>query len=112
MSATRSAKGSADSMAATGASSTGSTVASNAASTPTTASKLTESILNTVLASALTVPPSQGAGAGAVSHAQGKQPLSIQVTTANFKKFVAKAGPIFWLSDQIEAVIQWHDREL
>lgn len=36
-----------------------------------------------------------------------KEPLSIPVTTANFKRFVAKVGPIFWMLDRIEEIIWW-----
>ncbi|KAG6898707.1 hypothetical protein C0993_004956 [Termitomyces sp. T159_Od127] len=36
-----------------------------------------------------------------------KEPLSIPITTANFKRFVAKVGPIFWMQDRIEEVILW-----
>ncbi|KAG5333553.1 hypothetical protein C0989_005451 [Termitomyces sp. Mn162] len=36
-----------------------------------------------------------------------KEPLSIPITTLNFKRFVAKVGPIFWMQDRIEEVILW-----
>ncbi|KAG6879301.1 hypothetical protein C0992_003718 [Termitomyces sp. T32_za158] len=36
-----------------------------------------------------------------------KEPLSIPITTANLKRFVAKVGPIFWMQDRIEEVILW-----
>ena len=36
-----------------------------------------------------------------------KDPLSLPITTANFKKFVATSGPVFWLQDRIEEIITW-----
>ncbi|KAG6915800.1 hypothetical protein DXG01_009801 [Tephrocybe rancida] len=36
-----------------------------------------------------------------------KEPLSIPITTANFKRFVAKSGPIFWMQDRVEEVVLW-----
>ncbi|KAG6827470.1 hypothetical protein H0H87_004728 [Tephrocybe sp. NHM501043] len=36
-----------------------------------------------------------------------KEPLSLPITTANFKRFVAKSGPIFWLQDRVEEVVLW-----
>ncbi|KAG6864795.1 hypothetical protein C0991_007125 [Blastosporella zonata] len=36
-----------------------------------------------------------------------KDPLSIPITTANFKRFVAKSGNIFWIQDRIEEVVMW-----
>ncbi|KAG5716907.1 hypothetical protein E4T56_gene8531 [Termitomyces sp. T112] len=36
-----------------------------------------------------------------------KEPLSIPITTLNFKRFVAKVGPVFWMQDRIEEVILW-----
>jgi len=36
-----------------------------------------------------------------------KDPLSIQITTVNFKRFVERVGPVFWLQDRIEEVVLW-----
>ena len=36
-----------------------------------------------------------------------KDPLSIPITTVNFRRFVAKVGPIFWLQDRIEEIVMW-----
>ena len=33
--------------------------------------------------------------------------LSIPTTSTNFKRFVARAGPIFWLQDRIEEIVMW-----
>ncbi|GBE83091.1 hypothetical protein SCP_0501370 [Sparassis crispa] len=36
-----------------------------------------------------------------------RDPLSIPITTVNFKRFVAKAGPVFWLQDRFEEILMW-----
>lgn len=36
-----------------------------------------------------------------------KDPLSLPITTNNFKRFVAKVGPVFWLQDRIEEILLW-----
>ena len=36
-----------------------------------------------------------------------RDPLSIPITTVNFRRFVSKVGPIFWLQDRIEEVLMW-----
>ncbi|KAG5644327.1 hypothetical protein DXG03_008685 [Asterophora parasitica] len=36
-----------------------------------------------------------------------KDPLSLPTTSANFKRFVSKAGPIFWFQDRVEEVVMW-----
>lgn len=38
-----------------------------------------------------------------------KEPLSLQQTSNNFKKFVQKSGPIFVAQDAAEAVLRWED---
>jgi len=34
-------------------------------------------------------------------------PLSLSTMTTNFRRFVAKVGPLFWLQDRIEEIILW-----
>jgi len=36
-----------------------------------------------------------------------RDPLSIPITTVNFRRFVSKVGPIFWLQDRIEEILMW-----
>lgn len=36
-----------------------------------------------------------------------KDPLSIQITSVNFKRFVERVGPVFWLQDRVEEIIMW-----
>ncbi|GAA5973145.1 hypothetical protein JCM11641_006291 [Rhodosporidiobolus odoratus] len=49
-------------------------------------------------------------GAGPPTTVQGgKEPLSLQSTTVNFRRFVQKSGPIFVAQDAVEAVFRWED---
>ncbi|KAJ3856482.1 integral peroxisomal membrane peroxin-domain-containing protein [Lentinula lateritia] len=36
-----------------------------------------------------------------------KDPLSIQITSVNFKRFVERVGPVFWLQDRLEEIVFW-----
>jgi hypothetical protein len=36
-----------------------------------------------------------------------KDPLSIPITTANFRRFVGAVGPVFWVQDRIEEIVMW-----
>jgi len=36
-----------------------------------------------------------------------RDPLTIPIVTANFRRFIPKVGPIFWLQDRIEEVLMW-----
>jgi hypothetical protein len=36
-----------------------------------------------------------------------RDPLSIQITTVNFSRFIARVGPVFWLQDRVEEVLMW-----
>ncbi|KAM0747244.1 hypothetical protein T439DRAFT_328999 [Meredithblackwellia eburnea MCA 4105] len=55
-------------------------------------------ILNTVLTAS-----------AAGSTGGSKEPLSLQTTSNNFRKFVQKSGPIFAMQDAAEAVFRWDD---
>ncbi|KAL8277720.1 hypothetical protein RQP46_009842 [Phenoliferia psychrophenolica] len=52
-----------------------------------------------------TVLTAGSAGSGSSS----KEPLSLQTTSNNFRKFVQKSGPIFAAQDSAEAVLRWDD---
>lgn len=47
--------------------------------------------------------------AGQTSHTylSTHDPLSLSTMTTNFRRFVAKVGPLFWLQDRIEEIILW-----
>ncbi|KAH9002724.1 integral peroxisomal membrane peroxin-domain-containing protein [Lactarius hatsudake] len=36
-----------------------------------------------------------------------RDPLSVPTTTVNFRRFISKIGPVFWLQDRIEEIITW-----
>ncbi len=36
-----------------------------------------------------------------------RDPLSLPIMTNNFKRFVAKVGPVFWLQDRAEEILFW-----
>jgi len=38
-----------------------------------------------------------------------KNALSLRTTTLQFTRFVQKAGPVFAVSDRIEAIVRWQD---
>lgn len=36
-----------------------------------------------------------------------KDPLSLPIMSNNFKRFVAKIGPVFWMQDRVEEIVLW-----
>ncbi|KIY65309.1 hypothetical protein CYLTODRAFT_424449 [Cylindrobasidium torrendii FP15055 ss-10] len=36
-----------------------------------------------------------------------KDPLSIGIMSVNFRRFVSKIGPVFWMQDRVEEIITW-----
>lgn len=73
-------------------------------------SNLTSMLLSSALqlpANAPTTPRMDGTGKGAPRFLSTRDPLSIPITTVNFRRFVAKSGPIFWLQDRIEEIVLW-----
>ncbi|KAL4251207.1 Peroxisomal Membrane Protein PEX28-32 [Abortiporus biennis] len=64
-----------------------------------------------LLSSALPIPANATstprAGKGAPRLLTTKDPLSIPITTVNFRRFVSKSGPIFWLQDRLEEIVMW-----
>lgn len=36
-----------------------------------------------------------------------RDPLSVPTTTVNFRRFVSRVGPLFWLQDRIEEIVTW-----
>lgn len=66
----------------------------------------------TLLSSALHLPanaPStpRGMGKGNSPLLTTRDPLSIQIMTVNFRRFVSKSGSVFWLQDRIEEIVMW-----
>ncbi|KAI0357527.1 hypothetical protein OH77DRAFT_1398984 [Trametes cingulata] len=84
------------------------------AATPLSPTKAGTNITSMLLTSALQLPSNApaaprmyGAKKGAPRLLSTRDPLSIPITTNNFRRFVAKSGPIFWLQDRIEEIILW-----
>ena len=83
--------------------------ATPAESTTSPAKTILNNLPSMLLASAAVVPnpggfPGQPGSGNLVST---RDPLSIPTTTANFRRFVPKVGPIFWLQDRIEEILMW-----
>jgi hypothetical protein len=78
-------------------------------STTSPAKTILSNLPSILLASAAVVPTpgnfSGQQGSGNLISTRG--PLSIPVTTANFRRFVPKVGPVFWLLDRIEEILMW-----
>jgi hypothetical protein len=36
-----------------------------------------------------------------------RDPLSVPTITVNFRRFVSRVGPLFWLQDRIEEIVTW-----
>ena len=78
-----------------------------AAPQPTSPTKQPFNLQHFLLSSSLHLPnppptpPSDGALLST------REPLSLQVTAVNFRRFVSKSGPVFWLQDRIEEVLMW-----
>lgn len=36
-----------------------------------------------------------------------RDPLSVPTTTVNFRRFISRVGPVFWLQDRIEEIVTW-----
>ncbi|KAF9222915.1 hypothetical protein BS17DRAFT_782808 [Gyrodon lividus] len=77
-------------------------------SIPTSASSIvTPSIPSSTtgtISSAIATPNPRGPPHTLLS---SRDPLSLPIMTSNFRRFVAKVGPIFWLQDRIEEIVLW-----
>ncbi|KAJ7716141.1 integral peroxisomal membrane peroxin-domain-containing protein [Mycena metata] len=85
----------------------------DSASSITSPTKSAVNLLPQLLLSSLpSNPPPQGA-----ANPRGKQqtntllssrdPLSVPILTVNFKRFIERVGPIFWVQDRIEEIVLW-----
>lgn len=61
---------------------------------------------NIMLSSVLHSSP-QADPRGKISLLSTREPLSMAATTVNFKSFVSRVGPVFWLQDRVEEIILW-----
>jgi len=76
---------------------------------PSPAKTMLSNLPAMLLASTAGIPTSGNSpgqrGSGTLISTQ--DPLSIPTTTVNFRRFVSKVGPIFWLQDRIEEILMW-----
>ncbi|KAF8550194.1 hypothetical protein OG21DRAFT_1487939 [Imleria badia] len=70
------------------------------ASIPTAALPSTTSIISSAIATPNPRSP-------AVSLLSTRDPLSVPIMTANFRRFVCRVSPLFWLQDRVEEIILW-----
>ena len=65
-------------------------------------------IPSAILASGIAIPsPSPRNPRKKTGLSSSKEPLSLPITTNNFRRFALRSGPIFWLQDRIEEIIMW-----
>lgn len=83
-------------------------------STPTTVQSpsrsgfnLQQALLSSTFQLPANAPSAPRATKGTPKLLSTRDPLSIPITTVNFKRFVAKVGPVFWLQDRIEEIVMW-----
>lgn len=78
-------------------------------SSPTSATpKLSYNISSALLAAGLHMPsPSAANPRKTANLMSSKDPLSLPLTTTNFRRFAGKCGPIFWVEDRLEEIIMW-----
>ena len=86
--------------------------ASPLTSQPMSPARTTSNLTSMLLSSALQLPANVPAaprtqGRGAPRLLSNKDPLSLPITTVNFKRFVSKSGPIFWVQDRVEEIVLW-----
>jgi hypothetical protein len=62
-----------------------------------------------LLSSALQIPntPLPDNPRGGIALLSTRDPLSVPITTVNFRRFISKIGAVFWLQDRIEEILLW-----
>ncbi|KAL4260081.1 Peroxin domain-containing protein [Pleurotus pulmonarius] len=81
--------------------------ATTSPTSPTTYAVLPQILLSTALLSSgngVSLPPALPSTSKLMSK---KDPLSIPITTVNFRRFVARVGAVFWLQDRVEEIVMW-----
>ena len=72
-------------------------------SIPTSAASITLNASGSVFGTTST----PNAGQTSHTYLSTGDPLSLSTMTTNFRRFVARVGPLFWLQDRIEEIILW-----
>ncbi|THH20594.1 hypothetical protein EW146_g803 [Bondarzewia mesenterica] len=62
-----------------------------------------------LLASSLQLPTNMPSGnmRNSAHLLSTRDPLSVPITTVNFRRFIAKVGFVFWLQDRLEEILMW-----
>ncbi|CAK5267429.1 unnamed protein product [Mycena citricolor] len=72
---------------------------------------LPQLLLSTLPSSAVhsgpNVPNPRGKQQDVAALLSSRDPLSVPILTVNFKRFVERVGPVFWLQDRIEEIVMW-----
>ncbi|ORX34478.1 hypothetical protein BD324DRAFT_636086 [Kockovaella imperatae] len=84
-------------------------------STSSITSNVSDMLLSSLLPPNLPKLPGGGGGGGGGKQGPGvprelstrKEALSLPLISNNFRRFVTKVGPVFWLQDRIEEVLFW-----
>ena len=78
-------------------------------STPLSPAKAALALVPQMLLSASIPTTPLPTGTAPAPHAllSARDPLSVPIMTANFRRFVSKVGPVFWLQDRVEEIILW-----
>lgn len=86
---------------------------STAVAAPTVASptksgfNFQQALLSSTLHLPANAPATPRAAKGTPKLLSTRDPLSIPITTVNFRRFVSKVGPVFWLQDRMEEIVMW-----
>ncbi|EKM51769.1 uncharacterized protein PHACADRAFT_262101 [Phanerochaete carnosa HHB-10118-sp] len=78
-----------------------------AAATAKSGFSLQQALLSSTFQLPANAPSAPRATKGTPKLLSTRDPLSIPITTANFRRFVAKVGPVFWLQDRLEEIVMW-----
>ncbi|KAL0240300.1 hypothetical protein I308_106550 [Cryptococcus tetragattii IND107] len=80
-------------------------------SLPSLSSNVSDMLLSSLLPPNLPKLPSGGArgidGGGPRQLTTQREALSVPLLSNNFRRFVTRVGPVFWLQDRIEEVLYW-----
>jgi hypothetical protein len=88
---------------------TSNTAATDDQASPTTA-QVTRTVLGNIPSLLLASIPSNNSTENlrnVVQLMSTRDPLSVPITTVNFRRFISRLGPVFWLQDRVEEIITW-----
>lgn len=88
---------------------TSNTVATDDQASPTTA-QVTRAVIGNIPSLLLASIPTNSSAENprnVVQLMSTRDPLSVPITTINFRRFISRIGPVFWLQDRVEEIITW-----